>query len=438
MFGINYFSNISVALNVASLRRLQKLAGHENSFGLSLTSFPKSLTCSTYRLLTGDAVRQALITTSDPAKSLSAENAARTISRACQRGSGSSHLDALARQYMNSVDQQESLEATGFDVKVLAAALARLPNIKTVSCLADRHAWGQEDWETLVGIKTDSFLYMEFLISEETNLTVTARKLLAAIAQASVLRRSQGGQLTIEQLYLHGRKDPKSKALKSKPCLRNLQMHKLDIANILEPLRHAFSHFKELHIDICPITQHAPSRSPDVDRELQDSKTALETLTSNPAFEALTLNFYDDYPKQQPWPVHIHKAFIYKNLVTQKFANLRSFKLFGPRLWDLLPALSRFVRAHSATLTTLHMCTLRARGFTNVNVNREAWRPVLQAAAACPLLAELVAVVPRVPGARNDCDLQILLFGGEEKVAAVLAKLARAPTQPGKQLGWVK
>lgn len=43
VFGIDYFSNISVAFNAVSLRRLQELVGHENSFGLSLTSFPKNL-----------------------------------------------------------------------------------------------------------------------------------------------------------------------------------------------------------------------------------------------------------------------------------------------------------------------------------------------------------------------------------------------------------
>ena len=88
VLGINYFSKISVALNAASLHHLQELAGHENSFGFSLTSFPESLTCSTYRLLTGDAVRQPLITILDPAKSLDAEDAARTnISRMPNRTS---------------------------------------------------------------------------------------------------------------------------------------------------------------------------------------------------------------------------------------------------------------------------------------------------------------------------------------------------------------
>lgn len=282
--------------------------------------------------------------------------AAKIITYACQRGPcspakrpigfpcGSPHLNALARQYMNLVDQQESMEATGLDVNLLAEALAAFPSIITIRCWGDRHAWGQEDWETLAGIKIESFLYMEFLISEETGLTVTARKLLAAIAQASMLRKSQGGQLIIEQLQLEGRMDSKGNALKCERCPRNLQMHKLDISDILEPLREAFTHLKGLDVAVCKITNHVPGEW-DVDRELQDGKVALEILTSNPAFEELTLSLFDDYPSDVAGFVLTDKAFIRSALVTQKFANLRSFKLYAPALWRVLPTLSHFVHA---------------------------------------------------------------------------------------------
>ena len=79
------------------------------------------------------------------------------------------------------------MEATGLDVKVLAEALAAFPSIKTIRCWGDRHAWSQEGWETLAGTKIESFLYMESLISNEINLTITARKPFAAIARASML-----------------------------------------------------------------------------------------------------------------------------------------------------------------------------------------------------------------------------------------------------------
>ena len=166
VFAINYFTDISVAFNAASLRRLQELVGHQNSFGLSLTSFSQSLTCSTYRLPTGNFVRKSFITTSYLNSSLDEKEAAKAISRACQRGTGSPamqfvhspygapHLNELAHHYMVAVDQQESMEATGLDVKLLAEALAALPNIGTVRSRGDRHAWGQEDWETLAGISS--------------------------------------------------------------------------------------------------------------------------------------------------------------------------------------------------------------------------------------------------------------------------------------------
>jgi hypothetical protein len=213
-FGLAYFTMISVAFDIASLQRLRALVNHRNSFGLSLRSFPVCLICSTYRLPTGDAVRECLLTTSDPDRSPFANEVADAISRACQQGprlfelfykeNDSPCVTNLAHQYMESAEQQETMEATGYDVKTLAEALVAFPNIRGLASYGTRGAWGQENWETFVGIQRDSFLHMEYLESGETNLTIAVRKLLSAIARATVLRRSRGRKLIIQQLDLHG------------------------------------------------------------------------------------------------------------------------------------------------------------------------------------------------------------------------------------------
>jgi hypothetical protein len=86
VFALTYFTRISVAFNVKSLRRLHELSSHKNSFGLSLTSFPKELMCSTYRLPVDGTVRKALVLTKDPMRKAEAKVAADAIARACKLG----------------------------------------------------------------------------------------------------------------------------------------------------------------------------------------------------------------------------------------------------------------------------------------------------------------------------------------------------------------
>jgi hypothetical protein len=192
VFALAYFTDLSVAFTTASLYRLRDVTKHKNSFGLSLYTFPRSLTCSTYRLPTGNSVEKSLMTTSDPGRAQNADEVADAISRACKKGSGlfGSFLAPydrprtrdLARRYIKAAKEQSSIESTGDDVQLVANALAALPNVRSIGVRPDRHAWGQDDWDALAGIKIESFLYVEYLASGETNLTITARKLLAAVA----------------------------------------------------------------------------------------------------------------------------------------------------------------------------------------------------------------------------------------------------------------
>jgi len=213
-FALAYFSSVSFAFNRASLNRLSDLARHRR-FGLSYRTFPTRLTCSTYRIPMGEAVRRCLVTDDpDPARSAYAEKVADAISRAYQEIQDSfgtylgiydePHIRDVTQRFLRSAEAQMSDEDSGLDVHTLAEALAALPNLRTLASKGDRFAWGLEDWDALAGIKVDSFLYMEYHLSGETNVTVATRKLLAALAQAAVLRKMRGESLTITQLEFHG------------------------------------------------------------------------------------------------------------------------------------------------------------------------------------------------------------------------------------------
>ena len=287
VFALAYFTSLSVAFTIASLHRLRDVANHKNSFGLSLNSCPKSLTCSTYRLPTGDAVKKALMSTSDPARKVNADEVADATSRACRKRSGlfgsflgpydHPRIRQLARQYTKAAEEQGLLESTGDDVKLVANALAALPNVRSVGISPDRYAWGQHDWDSLAGIKIESFLYVEYLASGETNLTISTRKLLAAVVRAGVLCRSRGKQLIIEQVDLQGGCDAQCKDLERSP--NNLQLHRLNISNASQfHLRDAFSQLKRLYISACRLTRHASPPAINVELELQQSKSALQAL----------------------------------------------------------------------------------------------------------------------------------------------------------------
>jgi hypothetical protein len=267
-FALTYFTDISFTFNKASLYRLKDLARHRR-FGLSFSTFPTSLTCSTYRLPTGEAVRKCLMTTSDPARKLSAEQVADAISRAYQEKPGSfgpylgihdpPSVRDLVKRYLESARQQEDDTTTSLEILLLAEALAALPNIRDLACYGDRFAWGQEDWNTLAGIEVESFLYMEYLVSGETNLTIATRNLLAALAQTAIFRKMRGEQLIIEQLRLCGILYAPCLARAQEPCPRGLQLHKLGLS--LYPLNEVFSRLRKLNVDVCTFWKRVGTRS---------------------------------------------------------------------------------------------------------------------------------------------------------------------------------
>ena len=443
VFAIAYFADLSVAFTYASLRRLRDVAKHKNSFGLSLYTFPRSLTCSTYRLPMGNAVEKCLITTSDPDRTQNAVEVADAISRACKKRSGlfgtflapydHPRIRELARQYVKAAAEQSSIESTGDDVQLIANALAALPNVRSIGVRPDRHAWGQDDWDALAGIKIESFLYVEYLASGETNLTITARKLLAAVAEADVLCKSQGDQLIIEQVDLQGGYDAECENVECAP--NNLQLHKLNITNPLQTrLKDALSQLKRLYISVCRLTRHTPPQT-NIYVEFQQSETALQALFGNPATEEFCLDLFEPPPRDLTGLVSIERSLLDVAIETQSFTSLRSIELYCPALQDHLPAVCQYVRAHATTLKELHLGSCRGSLHPDVGANRELWRPVLQTAAGCAEIVSLVVWIRTEIVDVYDVDIAVK---GKEDVSELLAKLVASPTEPGKELGWVR
>lgn len=436
VFALAYFTDLSVAFNIASLHRLRDIANHRNCFGLSLRTFPVSLDCSTYRIPIGDAVRSALMITEDPARSVIADYIVATITRACKKQGlfGSFHRPYLqpskrdiARQYMKAAEQQGSIESTGHDIKLLAEALAALPNMRSLSSSGDRKAWGQPNWEQLAGIKMESFLFTEYLASGETNLTIATRKLLSAIAQASVICRKEGGQLLIEQVDLDGEHGRNA----SSPCPNNIQLHKLDLADIRVPLRDAFSHLKRLYISVCGITTFGPGTP----AELQKSRSTLEVLLCAQSTEEFCLDCFErTHPMGLSGLVSTDGHLIESAMEVQKFSGLRSIEIYSAALFLAKPALAQFIRTHAATLKELHIETARGEQL-GAEEAREAWKEVLQAASSCSKLDGLIVTLHADAPGLYDIDISL---NGTKAVADLLAKLVAGPTEPGKELGWVR
>lgn len=443
VFAVAYFTNLSVAFNLASLHRLRDVATHKNSFGLSFYTFPRTLTCSTYRLPTGNAVENCLMTTSDPARMKNAGEAADAISRACKKQSGlfGSFLAPydlpptreLARRYLTAIEQQSSIESSGNDVRLVANASAALPNVKSVGTSPNRRAWGQDDWDTLAGIRIESFLYVEYLASGETNLAVTARKLLEAVAEAGVLCRSQGRQLTIEQVDLQGGYDAQCKDLEF--CPNNLQLHRLNNSKLFQiRLKDALSQLKRLYISVSRLTRHRPPQT-DIELEFEQSETSLQALFSNPATEEFCLDLFEPLPRDTTGLVAMEGSLIEVATETQPFTSLRSIELYCPGLQEVLPTVCQYVQAHSATLKGLRLGSCREAAHPDASVNRELWRSVLQAAAGCAELDYFVLWIRTELIDVYDIDIAVK---GKEDVSELLAKLIVSPTEPARELGWVQ
>lgn len=273
---------------------------------------------------------------------------------------------------------------------------------------------------------------MEYLASGETNLTIATRKLLAAVAEAGVIRRSRGYRLIIEQVDLQGGHDAEREDLEGSP--NNLKLHRLNIMDTLQTrLKDALSQLKRLYISLCRLKRHRPPRT-NIYLEFQQSETALQALFANSANEEFCLYLFEPPPGDLTGLVTIERSLLDIAIETQSFTSLRSIELYCPALQDHLPAVCRYVQAHATTLKKLHLGSYRGSLHPDAGANRELWRPVLHVAAGCAKLASLVVWIRTEVVDVYDVDIAVK---GQEDVSELLAKLVASPTEPGKELSWV-
>jgi hypothetical protein len=202
LYGITYFTDVSVVLTKHSLERLRKVATSTNGFGLSLSSFPNSITCSTYRLPSGDKVGELLMPERDLVKGrLTTQHLIHSIGFACRATGGrylprldlkDSYVKDIVDAYLRTVKEQQSMDGNGYDVR---------------GCDANTKAWGQLDWSDRASILNASFSHMDHAVSGKSNLTTTAERVLRAIGQASVICQYEGRHLHIQAPVLYRRSE---------------------------------------------------------------------------------------------------------------------------------------------------------------------------------------------------------------------------------------
>lgn len=457
LFGAYYFTKVSVAFTVVSLRRLRDLANHTKKFGLALSIFPKSLRCSTYRLPAGAAVKTLLLPARDIARSAELDAVAEAIDltykseQATIVGPNDSRIEAIARKYRKAVVEQCSIENSGYDVRSLSESMAALPNLQAVTCTVNGESWGQTDWTMIAGISKISFLNMEYLLSEKSNLTIAATKVLCAIAKANELCRWQGRSFHFDHLELcgHPRKkedddddEEKEKREKTKKalleegpdpdaeyitCSQSVAFYQIDISNHQEPLRDALSDLKSLSLSASPCEQEWDTAG--------RNQTILTTFLTSPEIERFSLELIDA-STMDPTISYVTADYLFDMaLETQRFTRLRTLDLNGLDIYLRMQDIMLIVQANSATLEKLHVGCL---GHTwnqlhDVTASRDAWRPFLRMAARCQELRHFTLTIY---SGWDEMDIDIDQEG-QEAVSDLLAKLIVSPTEPGRELGWI-
>jgi hypothetical protein len=435
LYGVTYFTEVSVAFTTISLRRLRDIVTHNNHFGLSLSTFPKDLECSTYRLFSGAAVRKQLLPAQSSYSYQANKAVVEAIALACKADSEratilgplspySPRIQAIVREYSKALIGQRSIEASGYDVRSLAEIMAALPNLMAVTCTAQTEGWGQPDWLAIAGLQKASFLGVEHIASGTSNLTLATTKVLCAIGLASTVRQLQGRQLYLDHLEFRGDVEVESGVGdKDMGCPRNVALHRIDVSAYAEPLKEALSRLKILYMDIDPC-DHAGDTA-------ENTEAVLKILFSSNEMHELRVDFYDAfYDAVGPARSRDTLGAVMK---MQRCTGLSSLEIYGADIHHKMQEITLLIMKNATTLVELQFSAVD--DLVPVVNCRDAWRPVLRAASQCTALSRFMLMVHSdVP----ESSIEIMVTGGKDAVAALLAKLIVSPTEPGKELGWAR
>jgi hypothetical protein len=428
LFGVTFFSMVTVIFTVASLRRLREIAKHTNTFGLSLSTFPRDIYCSRCRLPTGDAVKGVLMPRTDC--TISAETDAMIeaitlaykigIEQAVIPGPYNQRIQGIVRDYRKAVVEQRSIEADSYDVNSLAEILAALPNLESVACM-NIESWVEVDWSTFTGIDKLSFLNMDSLVSGKNNLTGVAGRVLQAIGLASVLRRSRGQDFYLKTLGLVGDLE-NYRDIDRIGCRQHVALHQIDISDYAVSLGDALSRLEVLDLSIDPCEQTGDMA--------EKSQAVLKALFRSSSIEVLRLDFFDFSESSNYCST---RDLLGMRLATQRCTRLCGLYIKSEDMHRRLEEVVSLVEAQATTLVELDLQDSSHAGADNF---RETWRPMLEVASRCTKLSffKLLVLQGMSDDPENKIDIDV---GGEKAVATLLAKLKVSPTVPGKELGWI-
>jgi hypothetical protein len=432
LYRVTYFTQISVASTAVSLRRLRDIATHNNSFGLSLSTFPKDLKCSTYRLPSGAAVRRQLLPARGSETCPATKAVVKAIALACWAGSDrdaiispySPRIQAIVRKYIKALMEQRSLEASGYDTRALAENMAALPNLKAVTCTVQTEAWGQPDWLEIAGLQKASFQSVEHIAIGTSNLTLATTKVLCAIGHASAIRRLQGRQFLLDHLEFRGDVEGEDRGdERLMRCPQNVALHRVDVSAYAEPLKEALSQLKILYMDIDPCKN--------VDNVVKNTKALLEILFSSNEMQELCVDLYDTY--YDAYGPSRSADTLRSVMEMQLCTRLSSLEIYGADIEHRMDDIVQLILVNVTSLIELQLSAVNDPN--SVESCRDVWRPVLRAASQCPALSDFIL---RVHSDAAEGGIDVDVRDDKGAVAALLAKLTVSPTEPGKELGSVK
>lgn len=170
------------------------------------------------------------------------------------------------------------LEFTGRAVKILVEAMAAFKKLEHLLIWWDVEAWAEEDWREVAGIDRQSSMTLESDVSGKTNIAVVTNKVLAAIAQATLLRQGKFKQFRLKTFWVgeRGAQVVDGHVTSFFPNLRHKQDIKLQditILNYQALLQAAFSQLNVLRIDVDPL-----AKTLDAQRDMPKIEAALRIL----------------------------------------------------------------------------------------------------------------------------------------------------------------
>jgi hypothetical protein len=431
LYGVTYFTEVSVAFTTISLRRLRDIATHNNSFGLSLSTFPKDLKCSTYRLPSGVTVRRQLLQARGSESCPATKAVVKAISLACWAGSDqpaiagpySPRIQAIVRKYSKALMEQRSLEASGLDIRSLGENMAALPNLKAVTCTVQIEGWGQPDWLAIAGLPKAAFQSVEHTAVGTSNLTLATTKVMCDIGHASAIRRLQGRQLYLDHLEFRGDVEKEGRVDgRGVGCPQNVALHRIDVSAYAEPLKEALSQLKILYMDIDPCNN--------VGDVVKNTKALLRILFSSNEMKELCVDLYDTY-YDAVGPARSADT-LGTIMEMQRCTCLASLEIYGADIEHRMHDIVQLILMNATSLIELQISAVNDPNC--VESCRDVWRPALRAASQCTALSEFILGVYS-DVVESSIDISCKRRGA---VAALLATLVVSPTEPGQKLGWIQ